>query len=259
MIASIKAILPPALFHWAKNTYNRWRYRILWLRRRTVSFKHRGEIVKLCIVDPKDYIQKTQLGGGFYEETELRNIEAAFPKGGVFLDIGSNTGQHAVFVAKFCGASKVIVVEPIPEATAIIRENIKLNHLQSIVDMSALGVALGESGGRMGYSSFLDNLGGTILKESKSGTVRVESGDVLLRGRRVDFIKIDTEGYEMKVLAGLEETILANRPKIFIEVDKSNVPSFLEMMDRLGYEPIFKKEYQFNWNYIMKPRLEASL
>ncbi|MGH1572879.1 FkbM family methyltransferase [Methylobacterium sp. P31] len=257
-MASIKAALPRALFHWVKNTYNRWRYRILWLRRRTISFAYQGEVVKLCIVDPKDYIQKTQLMGRFYEETELQNIKAAFPKGGVFLDIGSNTGQHAVFVAKFCGACEVIVVEPIPEAIGIIRENVKLNHLQTIVDTSMLGVALGEAGGRMGYNSFFDNLGGTILKESKSGVVRVESGDTLLRGRRVDFIKIDTEGFEMKVLAGLEQTILANRPKIFIEVDKSNVPSFLKMMERLEYEAIFKKEYQFNWNYIMQPRRQAS-
>ena len=150
MIGTIKANVPPKVFHWIKNGYNRWRYRALWLRRRTVSFEYEGEAVSLCIVDPKDYIQKTQSEGRFYEEVELRTIRDNFPSGGVFLDVGSNTGQHSVFVAKFCGASEIIVAEPIPEAVAIIRQNIKLNRLEKIVDVSLLGVALGETDGRVG-------------------------------------------------------------------------------------------------------------
>lgn len=258
MLGSLKAYVPQGLFHWIKNTYNRWRYRALWLRRRTVSFAFEGQTVKLCIVDPKDYIQRTQSEGQFYEEIELRTIKNHFPVGGVFLDVGSNTGQHSVFVAKFCGASEIIVAEPIPEAVAIIRENIRLNGLAPIVDVSLLGVALGETDGRVGYSSFLDNLGGTILNDAEAGVIRVQSGDALLSGRRIDFIKIDTEGFEMKVLAGLKRTIAANRPKIFIEVDKGNVPAFLTMMGDLGYEAIFEKEYQFNWNYILVPQADAS-
>lgn len=254
----IKMILSPGLLNLIKNVYNRLRYQVLWLRRRTVSFKYDGEIIRLCVVDPSDYIQKTQAKGQFYEETELRTIRDNFPEGGVFLDIGSNTGQHSVFVAKFCGASKIVVVEPIPEAAAIIRQNIKLNHLDKIFDVSLLGFALGETDGRAGYSSFLDNLGGTILKDTKFGTIQVRRGDAILQGQKIDFIKIDTEGFEMRVLAGLKQTIENNRPRIFVEVDKCNVPSFLVMMGELGYEAAFEKEYQFNYNYIMIPRVEIA-
>ena len=58
--------------------------------------------------------------------------------------------------------------------------------------------------------------------------MRVVPGDALLSGHRIDFLKIDVEGMEIDVLEGLKRTITEQRPRIFIEVDNSNVGKFFE-------------------------------
>ncbi|MHA2069722.1 MAG: FkbM family methyltransferase [Candidatus Thorarchaeota archaeon] len=42
----------------------------------------------------------------------------------------------------------------------------------------------------------------------------------------VDFIKIDCEGYELFILKGLEQTILANRPVIIVEQKPGNAERY---------------------------------
>jgi Met-10+ like-protein len=58
--------------------------------------------------------------GVFYEREELEIIATHF-KGGTFVDIGANVGNHSIFAAKFLGASKVIAFEPNPTAYVIFK------------------------------------------------------------------------------------------------------------------------------------------
>ena len=57
----------------------------------------------------------------------------------------------------------------------------------------------------------------------------------MLRGESVDFIKLDTEGSEMQILAGLAETIKRHRPAIFVEVRHQNIPAFIVFTEENNY------------------------
>ncbi|EPP8258570.1 FkbM family methyltransferase [Escherichia coli] len=56
-------------------------------------------------------------------------------------------------------------------------------------------------------------------------------------GLKVDFIKIDVEGYELNCICGAEKTIKNNRPAIFCEaIDKNITSEVVAFLAGLGYE-----------------------
>src|SRR5262245_30455353 len=105
-----------------------------------VTFSHRDKPVRFLVTNKDDIIQKRHYGGVFYEVEELDLIATAFNPGGVFLDVGTNVGNHAIYAVQHLGASRVICVEPNPDAIAILRANIMLNQLAKSVDTGLVGV-----------------------------------------------------------------------------------------------------------------------
>ncbi len=52
---------------------------------------------------------------------------------------------------------------------------------------------------------------------------------------RVDLVKIDTEGAEIEVLQGMQDTLKKYNPKMIVEVWNKNLSDFLALMKRHGY------------------------
>ena len=144
---------------------------------------------------------------------------------------------------------KIIVIEPNPATFEILKANIALNRLDSRVDASFLGIGLSNTSARAVAITPAGNLGGTRLhfSEEQSG-LRVVPGDALLFGHRIDFLKIDVEGMEIDVLEGLKRTITEQRPRIFIEVDNSNVRKFFEWATANGYYIAASSSRQTFWS-----------
>jgi FkbM family methyltransferase len=215
-----------------------------------------GVDVIFFVTDESDEIQRYHAKGEFYEAEELQIIREYFPRGGTFVDVGSNVGNHAIFVSKFLDPAQIIVIEPNPPAIAILKVNILLNGLQRLVDTSNLGVGLSDTSGKAWAYTPPANLGATQLRiETADGPLSLIPGDVILQDRRVDFLKIDVEGMELKALAGLEQTISKWRPPMFVEVDDENAGSFEEWLETYNYEAIRKyRRYPVNENYMVVPK-----
>src|SRR5260370_27079251 len=90
----LKSTLPAPLWWASKNLYNSCLYHYLWRRRKVMTLVKSGQTISFLIVNPNDVIQGVQATGSFYEEDDLLKIAPHFKHGGVFVDIGANTGQH---------------------------------------------------------------------------------------------------------------------------------------------------------------------
>jgi FkbM family methyltransferase len=214
-----------------------------------------NKAIHFFVTDNHDVIQGHHAEGQFYELEELSIIACYFPLGGVFVDVGANVGNHAIYVCHYLHPTQVIIIEPNPLAISILRINVALNGLQRVVDMSHLGCGLSDAPGNAQIQTPPGNLGGTTLQpDEKSNGVPLIRGDDILVERRVDFIKMDIEGMELKALAGLAGTISKWRPSLFVEIDNSNAENFIAWTKTNGYKIVSKyRRYHSSENYMVVP------
>ncbi len=143
------------------------------------------------------------------------------PKGATLLDIGANIGTYAIPAGRIVGdAGRVIAIEAHPFNFEYLKKNIALSCLKNILPIN---IALGPEKGHIEMAYKTANAGETHVatKEEKSISVPVIPLDDLLREQRIgkiDYMKIDVEGFELSVLSGATETI-RNNPRIVIQTE----------------------------------------
>lgn len=208
-----------------------------------------GQQIRFAVNFREDHIQRHHFRGEFYEQKELERIGQYF-KGGTLIDIGANVGNHSIYAAKFLNAKKVIAFEPGDLASTIFKCNISLNDLQNVIEVRK--VALSDAAGMGTFESPMPyNLGAARVLIDKAGSTPVMTGDVALQGEAVEFIKIDTEGLELRVLFGLEGIISSQRPGLFVEVEDKNTDAVNSFLLRVGYEVVERvKNYEGMANWI---------
>lgn len=195
--------------------------------------------VRVALDDPGDEVQKYIVAGEFYEREQLDYHRSLIPRRGRILDLGANIGNHSVYYATVCAAESIIAVEPNERSWRLFRQTLDWNDLQSI-DLVA-GVAAGADEGWATLDQTeaeQHNLGGTSVSyhvNQLERSVPVKTGDAILGARAVDFIKIDVEGSEFEVLAGLQATFHINTPVLAIEVMSAGRAAFAQWCETNGY------------------------
>lgn len=122
------------------------------------------------------------------------------------IDVGANIGYYSLVANKSCGA-KVYAFEPEQRNFELLKRN-----LEEFEGVSLFNLALSDQNGSANLYLSTDNAGDHQLAKSNDRIcqkVTLAKGDSLVKGS-VDFIKIDTQGAEYKVLKGLMDTISAN-------------------------------------------------
>ena len=210
--------------------------------------------VTFCVDMEKDPIQRHHRHGKYYETPELEFLRTIVKPGGIFIDIGANTGNHALFFALELRASRVIPIEPNPLVYRLLISNAAVNGLLDVIDLGFLGVGLSDKQeGGYAMEQRARNIGGARMLPG-AGDIETHPGDALFGGLAPDFVKVDVEGMEMQVLRGLETTIATHRPLLFVEVDVGNDAEFHAWRDRNRYdtENVWQR-YKANRNYLLTP------
>lgn len=186
------------------------------------------------------------------EPGTLRWIADHVRSGDVFYDVGANIGIFSLLAAHRCGADgHVIAFEPHAATIATLLENIALNGMGQRADV--LSCALHRTTGHLPFlyrslvaGSGLSQVGATrdpfghdaepVARELKA----VASVDDLIASgtvRPADIVKIDVDGNETAVLAGMRGLMTASwRPRsIQVEVNPEGSRELFELMAGMGY------------------------
>ncbi|GAB4569909.1 MAG: hypothetical protein Tsb0020_24360 [Haliangiales bacterium] len=188
---------------------------------------------------------------GAYEKDVLhlmRDLSQAVG-GGVFVDVGANTGLHSLYMSRH--AREVHAFEPYEPVLARLRAAIARNHITNIV---VHPVGLGDQAARVVFHKPPErNLGsGSFVAEFQPGNEPAEDleivvGDAALAAakvERVDLIKIDIEGYEQLALRGLRQTLERSRPVVIVEVT-ANPDHDETFKSEAALRAAFPDRYQF--------------
>jgi len=126
------------------------------------------------------------------------------------LDIGANVGLWSRDLVKHF--DQVIAFEPVAIFRECLLKNVAARNLQ-IMDF-----ALGEQETNANMIITAGNTGHSHLDPDSMGTgnIRVLTLDSLALDA-VDYIKVDCEGFEYRVLQGAQQTITAHRPIVVVE------------------------------------------
>ncbi len=138
----------------------------------------------------------------------------------VAIDGGGNIGLTALLMSAVLHKGHVHVFEALPANVALLRRNIEAN---GITNCTVVPVALGDQPGRVvmqGSGSASHVSGFSRAPPPDEATVPVRTLDSYMDEAtldRVDFIKLDVEGFEPAVLDGASRLIERFRPPVFME------------------------------------------
>lgn len=160
-----------------------------------------------------------------------QHLSSMVKPGMTVLDIGANVGYFTLLASRAVGpAGKVYAFEPEPGNFRVLSENLFVNGMTWATPVNkALWNTSGSS------TLFVDsmNLGGATmisgkfdLKADSSVAIEMVALDSYLPpGTHVDFIKLDAEGAEPKIIEGMAATLGANRA---ITILMEFCPQFLQ-------------------------------
>jgi FkbM family methyltransferase len=191
---------------------------------------------------------------GQYERSTRRAIRRTVRPGQIVLDAGANIGTHTLELARQVGPNgKVFAFEPTSFAYSKLLQNLELNPvLAPIIKAEQLMLAASDS--KIPefhiHSSWplvpSDNLHADHLGrlQSTEGAHAI-SLDTYLRQAavpRVDFIKLDVDGFECEVLEGARRCLDKFHPTILMELAPyvlrergSSLAHLIALLNRSGY------------------------
>jgi FkbM family methyltransferase len=154
---------------------------------------------------------------GIYEPLETALFKRTLNPDDVFLDIGAHIGYYSLIAAKIIKTGMIHAFEPYIDSHELLMENLVLNRCRNVE--TYLIAASDKS--RMG-SLYIDekNKGNNSLysqKDCDEITVEMIKLDEMFRDKKVDYVKIDTQGHEIEVLIGMQDIIKNNKLKMIIE------------------------------------------
>lgn len=226
------------------------------------TFNYENQRIRMKLPDVRDFISFNIIRRGtFYDIADLNETRHYIRPGSVVIDAGANIGNHSIYYAKICQAAKVFSFEPQEEIFNILQTNIGLNGLENVI--IPYKYALGEHTTRASVDFRDDhkissrvaqtNHGGMYLKEAEDGNFDMRTLDELFLNSmdKLDYIKMDIQGFEEKAVKGGRGLIAKFKPVIQLEcMTKEEYDTILlPLMTSLGYEV----KHKMSIDYIFGP------
>lgn len=171
----------------------------------------------------------------------------------VFFDIGANVGQTTNKIKEYFPDSAIYCFEPISDTYKQLVENIR-----GFKDVHSFQNALGSESGRVEifhrkdseWNSLLPLLNKSAKKEGgKSEFIQVDTLDEFINNHNIahiDFLKTDTEGFELEVLNGGKESFQSGIiDMVYVEVGFS-----LDDNQHVHWKEVVQKMEEYHFSFV---------
>jgi len=151
-----------------------------------------------------------------WEHLEREKIASLINKTGNMVDVGANIGIYTVELALQTSGT-VWSIEPTPKTFEVLKSNVEKHNLKNVnLFHGAAGDFDGTVNLRLEVHDQTDNRVYDTskdfrFKEGGQVTVPCTTIDTLVQNTPINFMKIDTQGYDYRVLKGAEKTLRNNK------------------------------------------------
>lgn len=225
-----------------------------------------------------------------YLEAELLGLASVVGPGDVCIDVGAAAGIYTAALARLVGpGGQVHSIEPLSIAHPTWRRVLRISDCPNVHEYQiALGTEPGTGVMSVPRGRWMPVTGRSFLAAGSTGLgsnaefassqdvpVSVDTFDGLMASAgisRVDFIKIDVEGAELRVLRGAERSITEYRPAILAEIEARHTARYDyspdDLVDWLRERGYAMYTWQHGWtetavvradrrNYLFRPTAAA--
>ena len=200
-------------------------------------------------VQENDVVAKRLLKGEAWEPHFGALVRAVVKPGDIAADIGANIGYNTVVLARQVGSDgRVLAFEPQSQIRQQLTSNVSENGFGFNVTIFPFG--LGDQDGQalelepIDYAAPVVNVGDTKIGQGGE-KIQLRTLDSF-NLERLDFIKLDVQGFETRVLRGAAATIKRCRPLMFVEVEEWNLKAqATSAVELIG--TILEQKYTIVW------------
>ena len=175
-------------------------------------------------------------------------------KGKTVIEIGAHIGEYTIYFGRAVGDGRVLAFEPNRLNYLFLRKNVAANRLGRVEVVNA-GLSNEPGSARIVSKRFNTAKGSfrpekqSLIQDTKEPYVEMVSPittvDAVVEKyglKRVDFIKIDTEGFEPYVVEGMNGTLAGHSPLVYFEIHgntgaerAADLVRVFRVLDRHGY------------------------
>jgi len=181
---------------------------------------------------------------GDWFEDEIHFVRQYIEEGMMTLDIGANYGLYATAIASNLGKTgKLWCFEPTPDTASALRETMATNSFDA--EISVIEAGLSDHAGQATFytspNAELNSLTASADAEGEQQTIDLLTLDQCYQQYqwpRLDFIKLDAEGEELKILKAASATLSECSPLIMFELKHTNQVNLplINAFHDMGYE-----------------------
>lgn len=178
---------------------------------------------------------------GLHEPMVQEAMRRTLAEGSTFYDVGANIGFLSLVGARLVGPTgRVLSLEPEPENVAAIRAHAALNEIGTITVIAEAAAAetgpVDVIGVRDTLWTRLAEVGEHPMERERLTVPGVRLDDLVYERGLVppDVVKIDVEGGELEVLAGMSRLLRERHPAIIAEMHGKNI-ACCELLRAAGY------------------------
>jgi len=181
-----------------------------------------------------------------YEPEITQFLKNVLKKGMNVINIGANIGYHTLLAARQVGPKgKVFAFEPFPETAELLEKNVDVNGYKNV---QIISMAVSDKT-ETSYLALKSDSGHNFVVSKPTNdydTIEIPTttiDDYFDNNLKIDFIIMDAEGYEPKILDGMKNILEKNpnikilteyNPHTLLAADTSKY-DFLEKIEKLGF------------------------
>ena len=184
-----------------------------------------------------------------YEPTETEIVKSNVKKNDIAVDIGANVGYYTLLMAQLVGKNgKVYSFEPDPVNFQLLKKSVEINEFENVI---LIQKAVSDTNEKVKLFLGDDDRAINRIYDAKLGDAKesIEVDSITLdeyfreNNELFNFIKIDSEGSEVKIINGMQELISENRKLVMMTeffpflMQKSGNDSgqYLKLLEKAGF------------------------